>query len=158
MILAAIDPGLTGAIAYVDESGLIDVFDLPVVDKRISSALFSEMVRKVKVDGAYFPVKHVCIEDVHAGPKDGRVGAFKFGRTLGNLEACAATLHVPITYVQPATWKRKMGLMRQDKEASRRLAIDRHPDFADLLKLKKHHGRAEAILIADYATEFLQIF
>lgn len=57
-------------------------------------------------------------------------------------------LRLPLEFVTPATWKRALGL-GPDKHA----ALDKgrllYP-MADLT-LAKHHGRAEALLIAHWA-------
>jgi hypothetical protein len=39
------------------------------------------------------------------------------------------------------------------KDAARLAAAKMHPDLADMFKLKKHDGRAEAVLIATYVKE-----
>eukprot|EP00798_Chlamydomonas_sp_ICE-L_P015945 gene15945-22079_t len=53
--------------------------------------------------------------------------------------------------VPPRHWKADWDLVGKDKEESRLLAINVFPHFKDMLKLKKHHGRAEALLIAAWA-------
>ena len=54
-------------------------------------------------------------------------------------------------------WKNALGLTARDKDRSRDIAIElcrelwpQCPDLQDASKLKKHHGRAEAFLIAAY--------
>ena len=54
-------------------------------------------------------------------------------------------------------WKNALGLTARDKNGSRDMAIElcrelwpQCPDLQDTSKLKKHHGRAEAFLIAAY--------
>ena len=49
--------------------------------------------------------------------------------------------------VEPSKWKRALHL-NSDKEASRQLAIQLFPHAHERLVLKKHHQRAEAMLIA----------
>jgi hypothetical protein len=41
-----------------------------------------------------------------------------------------------------------MGLLKKPKQASQRLAIELWPQHAPMFRLAKHHGRAEAALIA----------
>ncbi len=67
-----------------------------------------------------------------------------FGAWLGLLGA----LEIPYTRVRPARWKHALGLRGKDKEAARLRAQQLFPS-ADL-QLKKHHGRAEALLLASY--------
>ena len=66
-----------------------------------------------------------------------------YGAWLGVL----ATLRLPYTAVRPVVWKKAFSLGK-DKEASRLRAMQLYPG-ADL-RLKKHHGRAEALLLAHY--------
>ena len=54
-------------------------------------------------------------------------------------------------------WKNALGLPARDKDGSRDMAVElcrelwpQCPDLQDTSKLKKHHGRAEAFLIAAY--------
>ena len=60
-------------------------------------------------------------------------------------------LTIPYTLVTPQRWKKElMDGMPKDKDSSRVVAIRLFPTFATELKLKKHHGRADALLIAEY--------
>jgi len=52
--------------------------------------------------------------------------------------------------VRPQAWKKKMGLIGKDKTASRGLARELFPQYAERFKLVKHDGLAEAALIARY--------
>jgi hypothetical protein len=63
------------------------------------------------------------------------------------VEGVFAMARRPLVYVAPSTWKRHLGLSK-DKGASRQRAVELWPDRADLFKLAKHDGRAEAALIA----------
>ena len=51
------------------------------------------------------------------------------------------------TSVRPQIWKRALGLSK-DNEQARLRAMQRYPG-ADL-RLKRHYGRAEALLLAAY--------
>jgi len=66
-----------------------------------------------------------------------------FGLWLGVL----AALTLPYTRVRPQVWKRALGLGK-DKEQARLRAMQLFPS-ADL-RLKKHNGRAESLLLAWY--------
>lgn len=48
-------------------------------------------------------------------------------------------------------WKQDLDLWKKDKGASRLLAAKVFPSMQSLFALKKHHGRAEALLIAAWA-------
>ena len=59
-------------------------------------------------------------------------------------------LDMPLTLVRPQEWKAHYGL-GSDKNDSLELARRYYPDVD--LHLKKHHGRAEALLIARYGLD-----
>lgn len=143
-----IDPGLTGAVALVGD-GFLAVHDMPTVgsnkNRVIDSLALAEILRGWTPD-------HALIEKVHAMPGQGVSSMFRFGQTLGRIEAVVALTETPLTYVTPAKWKRSFGLGR-DKENSRRLAIELFPHIADRLHRKKDEGRAEALLLARYLQE-----
>jgi hypothetical protein len=63
---------------------------------------------------------------------------------IGALQATGT----PMVKIASARWKMQMGLRGKPKDASRGLAIDLWPDFAEQFRLKRHDGRAEAALIA----------
>lgn len=54
---------------------------------------------------------------------------------------------IPTTVVTATVWKRDMKL-NQDKELSRKRAIELFPAFATMFARKKDHNRAEAALLA----------
>jgi hypothetical protein len=59
---------------------------------------------------------------------------------------------VPLHLVTPGTWKRHFRLTGTDKDAARGLAIRLHPALQGL-HLKKHQGRADALLMGLYHLE-----
>ncbi len=62
--------------------------------------------------------------------------------------------HIPLFRVPSAQWKKKLNLKggKDGKEQSRERAIETFPVFAGRFNLKKHHNRAEAALLAIYAS------
>lgn len=69
----------------------------------------------------------------------------------GQIVGILATIGARYEIVNPQVWKRAMmpGAAR-DKDASRQMALQLFPGAMDLLKLKKHHNRAEALLLAEW--------
>jgi len=139
-----IDPGQSGAIAYVRGGKLLDICDMPTIDKEISPALLTQMVRMHVVEA-------VAVEKVWAAPTQGRTqGAqtsFKFGKAHGMALGAVGALLVALYEPTPQTWKKTFGL-NADKERSRALATKLFPDMAELFKFKVNADRAEAALIA----------
>ena len=151
MIIIAIDPGIDGAAAALDDScGLFqDVIDLPtrVVGKRreIDVRLLSAWIY-------HLMPRRIVIEEVHSMPRDGRVGSFRFGVTYGMLRAVSAlATNEPLEFVLPQTWKAYFQLISEKKEASLGLALRLWPDQDHVLTRVKDHNRAEAMLIAWWA-------
>ncbi|MFM6207166.1 hypothetical protein, partial [Planktothrix sp.] len=95
------------------------------------------------------PDSIIILESVHAMPGQGVSSMFSFGLGYGVWLGIVAALNVPIEFVTPQAWKKYYSL-GPDKEASRVKALQLFPSQASELKLKKHHGRAEALLLAEY--------
>jgi hypothetical protein len=133
-----IDPGASGAIGVLDEHGaLVCVHDLPVFDGRLDV----RNLRALLPDGRLLFV----VEDPNAMPRQGVSSSFKFGRTVGECQAFAKLTGDEMTLVSPAKWKRDMRLSA-DKEQVLRRARELYPDAP--ISLKRHHDRAEALLLA----------
>jgi len=150
MKVLGIDPGLTGGLAIVKvDNGaapqLIAAIDIPIAGvkakMRVDALAIAHWVRHHHPD-------HAVIERAGVLPGQGIASGFKYGRAVGTLEATVALCEVPFTIVEPSVWKRRAGLYGADKEQSRLRALQLFPSAHLLLALKKHHGRAEAALIA----------
>jgi crossover junction endodeoxyribonuclease RuvC len=142
---AGIDPGITGAIAVVDEFGrLVATADIPTAGdgkrRMVSGALLAEALRVWRPD-------EVVIERVGAMPGQGVSSTFRFGRALGIIEGVAGALGLPVSYVSATVWKKHLRLP-SDKEAARQKAVEIWPSHAAIhFARRRDHGRAEAALI-----------
>lgn len=164
-MILGIDPGLTGALAMLDDDGKVRaVYDTPVAAKthgKGNEVDASGMFRLL--EDLATTVDQVFIERVWAmrrpdksGKPQGGTSLFGFGDTNGCTRMGLVAASLPFEWVLPAQWKTWAGLKGKPKDASRTLAIQRHPEVADQLSRKKDDGRAEAILIADYGRHQLQ--
>ncbi len=148
-----IDPGLSGAVATLIDGVPGPILDMPTVDVdgwgEVDARAVVVFIREQRAanPGAYVSA---CIEKVGARPTDGGTSAFRFGQTAGKLQAILEVLGIPTSRVIPAVWKRAYGLLKQEKDAARQLALRRFPSAAQLLKRKKDDGRADALLIAHH--------
>lgn len=142
-----VDPGLTGAIAFYFPAapGRVSAEDVPSADGVISGTLLFERIKQMRPDVAW-------IESVHAMPGQGVSSTFKFGRAFGTVIGAVQSAGVPLHFVTPGKWKRHFGL-GADKEQARELAQRMFPGTPEHFTLKKHHGRAEAALIALYGSQ-----
>jgi crossover junction endodeoxyribonuclease RuvC len=146
MRLLGVDPGAGGALALVAGPGkLLVVKDMPTVvtdqgKRRIDAPALSRLVQDMgAIDGA-------VIELVGPMPRDGRAGAFWFGKAAGVIEGVLAGMNVPFKLVPPQTWKRRLDVSR-DKNAARARASQLFPGSAGEWKRVKDDGRAEAAMI-----------
>lgn len=149
-----IDPGVSGAIASISPTG-IQFIDCPIIKvsgktKPNPTLMASELKRLITSDSI------IIIEAVHALPGQGVTSMFSFGMGYGVWLGIIAALAVPVEFVSPQTWKKHYSL-GSDKEASRGKALQLFPSQADELKLKKHHGRAEALLLAEFLRRRLSV-
>lgn len=142
--ILGIDPGLSGAFCCLAPDGSIQgIGDLPVAGKSIDAANFALVVRSLEP-------KRAIVEMVSAMPGQGVTSMFRFGQAVGAVQGVLGALAVPVFWVTPGKWKRALGVTA-DKETARLRAIETWPESAKNFALKKHHGRAEAALIARWA-------
>lgn len=143
-----IDVGNSGAIALIVDGRLERVEDMPIVEiqrgktvkRQVSAQALVGIIKSMQPT-------HAAVEKVASMPNQGVSSMFAFGRSAGVIEGVLAALEVPVSYVQPAMWARTMN-KGYGKDASRHRAMELHPDKQEWFKLKKHDGRAEAVLIA----------
>jgi len=150
-MIIGIDPGFTGAIAFLTDEYL-RVFDLPVKyimkRKQIDENALSLIIETNALNPCF-----CAIEKVHAMPNDGKAGAFTFGYNAGILIGVLAPFKINILRIPPAVWKSGLGLGR-NKSESIKLARKLFPAYKDYFKsVRDHDGRAEAVLIAHYANQ-----
>lgn len=151
-IILGIDPGLSGGIAFLSAAAgqprrVISAHDIPVFGegpkRRVDALALAKMIQACPPDFA-------VIERAQAMPDQGASSGFNYGRAVGALEAVVLGMEVPLEIVESTAWKKAHSLIKTDKEASRQKALLLYPDAHALLARKMDHGRAEAVLIANY--------
>jgi Holliday junction resolvasome RuvABC endonuclease subunit len=137
-----VDPGLSGALAFYfpDAPSRVAVEDMPVAGGAVDAANLASLIARFQPD-------FVVVERVASMPRQGVASTFKFGVSYGAVVATLAALQIQTRLVVPGTWKRHFKL-GADKEQARALALRLFPMCAAHFSRKKHHGRAEATLIA----------
>lgn len=151
MITIGIDPGLTGAIGVLRSGVFVAVEDMPTVAKGSGS-----VKREVDPAGLKRLIKEHLVPDeavscilekVSSMPGQGVSSVFSLGDSYGCARSVIATANFELHLVTPQVWKKSYNLS-SDKEQSRSLATRLFPTAP--LHLKKHDGRAEALLMAKY--------
>ena len=156
MKIIGIDPGLSGAIAVLENNKVINIFDIPVMSegkknkKQLNSALLVNLLKEnINKDEEVA----VVIEQVNAMPGQGVTSLFNFGQTFGALKGICAALELPIFFVRPSKWKKHFELINSSKDASRTKVIEMYPKLSNQLAKKKDVNKSDAILIAKFFSE-----
>ena len=156
MRIIGIDPGLSGAIAILEDNKVKEVFDMPVMSdgKKNKRQLNSAQLVKILKDNIKDDENTVMVvEQVNAMPGQGVTSMFNFGQTFGAIKGICAALGLPIFFVRPAKWKKYFELINSSKDASRTKAIEMYPNISDKLSKKKDVNKSDAILIARFYNE-----
>ena len=156
MKIIGIDPGLTGAIAIMQNKKVLDIIDMPVMaegkknKRQLNSAQLVSIIKKNIESNEEVAV---VVEQVNAMPGQGVTSMFNFGQTFGAIKGVCAALELPIFFVRPSKWKKYFELINASKDSSRTKAIEMYPSLSNHLAKKKDVNNSDAILIARYFNE-----
>ena len=156
MIVVGIDPGLSGAIAILENNKVLNIFDMPVMaeGKKNKRQLNSAQLVNIIKDNTKPDVEiAVVVEQVNAMPGQGVTSMFNFGQTFGAIKGVCAALELPIFFVRPSKWKKHFELINSSKDSSRTKVIEMYPSLSSQLAKKKDVNKSDAILIARFYTE-----
>lgn len=160
MIVVGIDPGLTGALALLAPNGLQAIADMPVMMRGAGTGAVKNQVDSIALSELLhcwldpFDKNEIVVMIEAQSPMGGGQHAsmiFSLAFTAGIIEGVVAAQRYPHKLVAPGIWKKAMGLSAKTKDAkdmARTMAQRMYPDAE--LHLKKHHNRAESLLIAHY--------
>ena len=156
MKIIGIDPGLSGAIAILENNKVLNIFDIPVMSegkknkKQLNSA---QLVNIIKENTENDDEIVVVVEQVNAMPGQGVTSMFNFGQTFGAIKGICAALELPIFFIRPSKWKKHFELINSSKDSSRTKVIEMYPSLANQLSKKKDVNKSDAILIARFYSE-----
>ena len=92
MKIIGIDPGLSGAIAVLENNKVLNIFDMPVMSegkknkRQLNSALLVDLIKESIVSNEEVSV---VVEQVNAMPGQGVTSMFNFGQTFGAIKESA---------------------------------------------------------------------
>ena len=98
MKIIGIDPGLSGGIAVLENSKVINIFDMPVMSegKKNKRQLNSAQLVKLLNDNISKNEEvSVVVEQVNAMPGQGVTSMFNFGQTFGAITVSYTHLTLP---------------------------------------------------------------
>ena len=156
MKIIGIDPGLSGAIAILEDNKVLNIFDMPVMaegkknKRQLNSAQLVNIIRGNTVSEDEVVV---IVEQVNAMPGQGVTSMFNFGQTFGAIKGVCAALNLPIFFVRPSKWKKYFELINASKDSSRTKVIEMYPLLSNQLSKKKDVNKSDAILIARFYSE-----
>lgn len=153
MFRIGVDVGIGGALALLDDQfHCKEVLDMPVMalsgrKQQVNAAELAKILAKwrAKCDSGLT----VYLERASAMPGQGVSSMFNFGVSYGIVQGIVGALQIPMILVSPVVWKKRAGLAGAPKDKSRTLGQQLYPGVD--LHLKKHVGRADAILIARFS-------
>lgn len=148
---------------------IVEIYDMPKYNESYIENL-NEIIKNIrkKHKNSYW-----MIEGIHSMPSDARKSAFKFGFLYGILLALLKANKINYNIVYPHVWKKNLMVDKRylynelhenneneynkiQKKNKKMFAIYRlkhyinESDFDKYIYLKKHHNRADSILIAIY--------
>jgi len=134
-----IDPGVSGGIAVLAESGaVVETHKMPATERDILD-IFEALRVPYGVVGA-----RALLERVSASPQMGVVSAFTFGRGVGRLEMALTAARIAFDYITFGKWQQIMCCRTGgDKNISKRRAQQLFPS------LTITHAIADALLLAE---------
>ena len=138
-----IDPGATGAIALFCDDGC-GVCDYG-----------PEAVHTLREWLADHSITLCALEKVNAMPGQGVTSMFNFGANLGWWRGVLDALSIPYVEVRPQKWMKACNVPpKKDKADKPGLEVARKmfPSMADHLARKRDNGRADALLLAYWAS------
>ncbi len=156
MKIIGIDPGLSGAIAVLENKKVLKIIDIPVMaegkknKRQLNSAQLVNIIKENINDNEEIAV---VVEQVNAMPGQGVTSMFNFGQTFGAIKGVCAALNLPIFFVRPSKWKKYFELINSSKDSSRTKAIEMYPSLSSQLSKKKDVNKSDAILIARFYYE-----
>lgn len=152
-MILAIDPGAKGALAFFrPDQGTLELIDTPTVEVKRGQKLKTEISPQMLA--AIIRARNpsiAIIELTSARPGQGVSSMYQYGRGVGMLEGILSALDVPVTYITPLGWQKAVNA-RSGKDGNRQRAAELFPAYAHMFARKKDDGRADAALMAWWAS------
>jgi len=154
VVYCGIDPGLTGAIAFILPNGTDTLLhDMPTVSSEYENGTVKRRVSARGVADIIQEAAKLAGTEVvmTIERQQGRGGfnastSFSMGHTYGVIQAAIDMIGLEHVSIEAKKWRKILGLIGKDKQVMIDAAKRLYPG-ADI-RLKKHHNRAEALLIA----------
>ena len=143
MLYLGIDPGASGAAAFIADDGRI----FRIIEwKKHTPDETANLLRQAEQKSREYIV--ACIEKVHSMPGQGVRSVFSFGENFGWWHGLLAGLGIPLAAnPSPQRWQKDMGcLSKGDKNVTKAAAHRLWPKDVKALT----HGTADACLLGEW--------
>lgn len=157
MTVIGIDPGRTGAFAFLHDGGIVEVVDMPGCDCGQTGNYDVNDIHTVLygIKRAYGPAVEIGIEYPQSRPGEGAERSRNFGIGLGYLEMACVGLDLPYKRITPQEWKGRLGLPGKTKPDWKKRSAEMYdlffPEQRSLIRGLRggiKDGRLDAALIA----------
>lgn len=166
-IVIGIDPGQKGAISFLlqeDTKQVVWIEDIPLLPNGEISAL--DLRKLIAEHLRLAPASRTCaIEKAQPMPRQSAQSGFNYGVGYGVIKAVLTMLRISFQEIPPIKWKKAFSLPKvgNDKKRGKQEAITKCLElFPDVDKSEYYgpkggmkDGRAESLLLAEYARRFL---
>lgn len=139
MYRIAIDPGKSGALAWIDNKGIYHSSDCPDTISEMADLaikVFTESNGHVEA----------IIESVHAMPGQGVTSMFSFGENFGAWQGIISSLGVPTIEVTPQRWQKIIGNLPKEKNERKKALKDYAQKRVPYIKATLKNADAIAML------------
>lgn len=170
-LIVGIDPGLSGALVFLDGEGGFARELMPTITTKKGSGQkrsynTAELRRMLFLDGDR--IRHVFLEKQQAMPaslrgrNQGSASTFSTGYGFGLLVGLLAGLELPFSLVHPRTWQALLfrDCPKGDTKATALIVAQRLYPRVDLRASERsriaHGGVVDALLIAEYGRRYLE--
>ena len=139
-IFYGIDPGASGAVAWVTENGA-----------QYGAVKLANPAEAIEAIQQYPPHRATALlERVHSMPGQGVASTFKFGTSFGWCMGVLAASGVPYELVTPSKWQQEMACRTGgDKNVSKDAAGRLFPRLKEDAGIRLAHWNADALLLAE---------
>ena len=138
MRIVGIDPGLSGAIAILEDKKVLAIFDMPVMaegkknKRQLNSAQLVNIIKEnIKTESEIA----VIVEQVNAMPGQGVTSMFNFGQTFGAIKGICAAEFTNF-FCKTSKWKKHFELLNSSKDTSGTKVIEMYPSLSSQLSKK----------------------
>jgi crossover junction endodeoxyribonuclease RuvC len=158
MMFIGIDPGKSGALAFLYTDGIVETHLCPTLAGKKSKRLYdvARMVEIITIRKGFTPDAFCVLEQAQPMPGQGVTSMFSIGEGFGLWKGILAALCIPYQIVHPWTWQKV--ILRDIGGTGKQRAILAAGRLFPKVNLratekcrKPHDGIADSLLLAEYA-------